>query len=472
MKGKMKISLFRIFILLVILISILSIFYLGKHEIKPKLQEPFATIQKFLDRNQPDSAIVALRFYLTTDSTNPTFYRLLGKANFQKGELHLARNYFIRSLELNSDQKEMRSFLAQIDFDLAQGYWEKDKKEALFYLISVLKNTEDKNLLEKVARLTGGAYKIEQLTNDIFRDDGPSFSPDGKKIIYHSDTSYYSEEYPLKKKITKRSKLFVLDLIENKRVCLTEDSYSESFGRFSPDGNRIVFQRENSLPLDSGGTLNPEQDLILRDLKTGQEEQLTSDKGYEGLASFYPDGQDIAYVKDYSIYVMDLKSRKTKNIYSSGENILTKLQVKPLLRPISPFYPNISPDGKKIVFQAGFDQRKIYLMDLKSSKATCLTYGEENELYPSFSPDGKKILFVLENELYLMDINGKNRIKLTNDGTEKKNPTFSPDGKTIAFCAKGQNQDDHYFEIYLLHLDEPISKPALNDRLKRVAQTL
>ncbi|MCJ7507973.1 MAG: DPP IV N-terminal domain-containing protein [candidate division Zixibacteria bacterium] len=468
----MKITLFRIFILLVILISILSIFYFGKREVRPKLAEPFATIQRLLDKNQPDSAIKALRFNLTADSTNPTFYYLLGKANFQKGELHLARNYFIRSLQLNSDQKEIRSFLAQIDFDLAQTYWEKDKKEALFYLISVLKNTEDKDLLEKVGQLTGGAYKIEQLTGDIFRDDGPSFSPDGKKIIYHSDTSYYSEEYPLKKKIIKKSKLFILDLIENKRTCLTQGDYSESFGRFSPDGNKIIFQRENSLSLDSGGTLNPEQDLILKDLKTNREEQLTSDKGYEGLASFFPDGQSIAYVKDYSIYVMDLKSRKTKNIYSSGENILTELQVKSLLRPISPFYPNTSPDGKKIIFQAGFDKRKIYLMDLRNSKITCLTYGEEDELYPSFSPDGKKILFVLENELYLMDTNSKNRIKLTNDKTEKKNSTFSPDGKKILFCAKGQDQDDHYFEIYLLHLDESISKPALNDRLKRIAQSL
>jgi Tol biopolymer transport system component len=468
----MKLSLFRIFTFLVILVSILSIFYFRKYKVKPKLQEPFATIQKFLDRNQPDSAIIALHSYLAKDNANPTLYYLLGKAYLQKGELHLARNYSVRSLELKPDQKEIRSFLAQIDFDLAQEYWGKDKKETLFYLISVLKNTDDKNLLENVARLTGGAYKIEQLTNDIFADGGPSFSPDNRKVIYHSDRSLYSEEYPLKKKLIKKSKLFLLDLVENKKVCLTRDDYAESFGRFSPDGNKIIFQRENPLPLDSENILNPEQDLILKDLKTGEETQLTSDKGYEGLASFFADGKRIIYVKGYSIYIMNLNNKETKNIYSLGENLLTKLQVQPLLRPISPFYPNISPDGKKIVFQAGFDQRKLYLMDLRSSNITCLTSGETDELYPSFSPDGKKILFISEDELYLRDTNGKNRTKLTNDKTEKKDPAFSPDGKKIIFCAKGKEQDGRYFEIYLLYLEQPISKSELNERLKRIAQSL
>ena len=454
------------------LLSIFSILYFGKYKALPKLQEPYATIQNFLDRNQPDSAIAALRFHLAQDNANPIFYYLLGKAYFQKGESILARNYCIRSLELKSDQEQIRSFLAQIDFGLAQGYWQIDKKEALFYLISVLRNTEDKNMLEKVAQLTGGAYKIDQITNDIFADGGPSFSPDDKKIIYHSDTSFFSEEYPLRKKIIKKSKLFLLDLAENKKTSITSDDYSESFGRFSPDGNRIIFQRENPILSDSENILNPQQDLILKDLKTGKETQLTSDKGYEGLASFFPDGKRIVFVKGYGIYIMDLNNREIKNTYSLDENILTKLQVKPLLRPISPFYPNLTPDGKRIIFQAGFEQRKIYLMDLKSQRVVCLTAGQEDELYPSFSPDGKRILFISQNELYLMDTGGKNRIKLTGDGSEKKDPSFSPDGKRIIFCAKGIEQDNHYFEIYLLHLDEPISRLDLNNRLKRIAQNL
>ena len=111
-------------------------------------------------------------------------------------------------------------------------------------------------------------------------------------------------------------------------------------------------------------------------------------------------------------------------------------------------------------------------MDLKSSKIICLTSGNKEELYPSFSPDGKRILFVLNDELHLMDIDGKNRTKLTNDRSQKKNPSFSPDGKRIIFCAKPKEKEDRYYEIYLLNLEETISKEQLNERLKRIAQNL
>lgn len=473
MNANSKILLLRIFTLSVIFISIFSVFYFRIAPIEPKIPQPFIEIQRFLRQNQPDSAIIALRSFLTKDTTHhPTAYYLLGKSYLQKDQLHLARSYCVRSLESNPDQSEIKSLLAEIDFDLAKSYWDRNKKESLFYLISVIKNTQDKNLLVKVAQLTGGSYKIEQLTNDIFCDGGPSFSPDGKRIIYHSDTSYFSEEYPLRKKIIKKSKLFLLDLITNKKVCLTQKGYSESFARFSADGESIIFQREIPLAQSSEYSLNIQQNLILKNLETNEERQITSDTLYEGLASFFPNGEEITYVKGYSIHIMNLKTKQTKNIYSLGENILTKTKVQSLLRPISPFYPNISPDGGKIVFQAGFKQRRIYLMDLRSSDTICLISGNKEELYPSFSSDGKRILFVSNDELYLMDTNGKNRTKLTNDRSQKKDPSFSPDGKKIIFCAKPKEKEEHYFEIYLLNLEETISKTQLNERLKRIAQNL
>ncbi len=473
MRMNNKILLLRVFTAVVVLGSFASIFFFTGYQTRPKIEGPFAAVNKFLDKDQADSAISILLSFVAHDRTNPVAYHLLGKANFQKGELFLARNYLISSLKSDPNQPQVRAFLAEIDFDLAEKYWQQDKREALFYLISVVRNTEDADLMKKVAQLTGGAYRIEQLTFDIFSAGGPSFSPDGKKIIYHSDTSYYSEEYPLGKKVTKRSKLFLLDLTQSKRICLTQEGLSESFARFSPDGKRIVFQREKPVFESSGRTLNPEQNLILKNLETGEEKELTSEEGYEGLASFFPQGDRIVYARGYGICVMDLKDLKSRNIFSSGENLLTRLQIQPLLEPISPFYPNLSPDGKKVVFQAGFERRAIYLMGLRDSKTVCLSSGEKEEgLYPSFSPDGKKILFLSKDELCLMDTKGKNRIRLTNDKSEKKTPLFSPDGKRILFCAKPKGKEDNYFELYLLSLTESISKTDLNKRLRRIAESL
>lgn len=472
MTANKKVFVLRISTLLVLFLCVISVFYIKKSDITDKTQAPYPDIQKFLNKNQPDSAITALRFLLTKDISNPAIYCLLAQAYLQKDELYLARNYCLRSLELNPLQSQAKSILAQTDFNLAEKCWQNDKKQSLFYLNSVLSNTNDEDLIIKVAQLTGGAYKIEQLTNDIFADGGPSFSPDNKQIIYHSDTSFFSEEYPLTKKIVKQSKLFILDLTQNKKTCLTQSGNSESFGRFSPDGENIVFQREVPSLLDSEDILNFRQDLVSRNLKTGQEKKLTSDKGYEGLVCFFPNENKICYVKDYEICVMDLATNKSKNIYSSGENFLTKTKVQSLLRPISPFHPNVSPDGKKIVFQAGFERIQIYIMDLANFNTVCLSHGEEDEIYPSFSPDGKKILFISNGELWLMNTDGKNKIRLTDDRTEKKDPAFSPDGKKIIFCAKPRERENRYFEIYVLRLDKTISKSELNRRLKRIEEML
>jgi len=472
MTANKKLFVLRVFILLIFFLCIISIFYIKKGGITDKTRESYPHIQKFLNRNQPDSAITALRFLLTEDNSNPAIYCLLAQAYLQKDELYLARNYCLRSLELNPNQSQAKSTLAQTDFSLAEKYWQKDRKQSLFYLNSVLSNTSDQNLIMRVAQLTGGAYRIEQLTNDIFADGGPSFSPDGKRIIYHSDKSFFSEEYPLVKKIAKKSKLFILDLTQNKKTCLTQGEHSESFGRFSPDGENIVFQREIPSLLDSDNTLNFQQDLILRALTTGQEEKLTSDKGYEGLACFFPHENKICYVKNYEICVLDLATGKSEDIYSAGENVLTRTKVQPLLRPISPFYPNVSPDGKKVVFQAGFERIQIYLMDLSNFNTICLSRSQEDEIYPSFSTNGKRILFISDGELWLVGVDGNNKTKLTDDRTEKKDPAFSPDGKKIVFCAKPREKENRYFDIYILRLDETISKPELNRRLERIEEML
>jgi TolB protein len=207
----------------------------------------------------------------------------------------------------------------------------------------------------------------------------------------------------------------------------------------------------------------------LKDLKSKKVKRLTQNKVYDGVATFSPDNEKILFVSDQygGICVMGLDTKKVKSLYQWEEKLLPKIS------PPLPFYPSFSSDGKKILFDAGFAKRKIYMMDADGENLKCLSGLENEDFFPSFSPDVKRIAFISNrdgaDELYLMNSDGAQERRLTFDGMDKKYPCFSPDGKTIAYVAKPEEQKDQYFEIYFLSLNQIILK---NELIKRIENLL
>ena len=115
-------------------------------------------------------------------------------------------------------------------------------------------------------------------------------------------------------------------------------------------------------------------------------------------------------------------------------------------------------------------------MDPKKEELTRITDRTTDCYFPSYSPDGKRIVFVSghpeEEDLFLMNNDGMGLMRLTYDGGSKRYPAFSPDGKSIVFSAKREGEPDYYFEIYLLSLDNTISKDKLEERLKELEKTI
>ena len=77
--------------------------------------------------------------------------------------------------------------------------------------------------------------------------------------------------------------LSVVCLAEPELVRLTTDGHFKQRPCWSPDGKQVVFARHQ------GATIF----LFLRDLKTGQEERLTSHTSAEFDAVFSPDGMSL-----------------------------------------------------------------------------------------------------------------------------------------------------------------------------------
>lgn len=151
---------------------------------------------------------------------------------------------------------------------------------------------------------------------------------------------------------------------------------------------------------------------------------ITETAGFDELSpSISPDGKYMAYQKGY-----DSSSNTEiwlKNL-TTGENMLLGKGVT----------PSISPDGKKIAFAKveSSNTRNVWVMDIDGSNAQQLTTSE-NEFagYPKWSPSGRKIVFQSNKkkgnfDIFVMDANGTGLVQLTTNESDDCTPFWAKDG--------------------------------------------
>lgn len=485
-KKLLKVLIPILVVFICILLSKIALQHFSK-EVSPDTskEECLRIASEYVKKNEPESAIYPLLLAIQKNKDDPQAHFLLAQTYYQTQIYHLARKECETALALDTQNKKAFDLLTRIRFEQVRIKWDrgdlKDSvslREAISEFVYVLNNTEDQNLIDSVADLTGGKYKIKRLTNDLFFDNAPSFSHDGKRIVFHSDTNYFSEDYGLQKREVKKSRIFVMDANGENKISLSsneKDDSSEQFPRFSFDDKKIVYEKENQNPEQKDTAFNLDRDIFIKTLDTGEVGRLTNNDTYDGLASFSPDDKRILFVRGHpgggsSLLILNLETKESKNIpfKESWEEKIIRRPTGLLL----PYCPSFAPDGKKILFHAGYENRKIFLMDEDGENLTCLTRGRTDNFFPAISPDGKKIVFVSnqydQDDLFSVNSDGSNRTRLTYDGGEKRYPSFSPDGNSIVFAGKQKEQDDRYFEIYLLNLKETISKEKLIERLEEM----
>ncbi len=153
------------------------------------------------------------------------------------------------------------------------------------------------------------------------------------------------------------------------------------------------------------------------------------------IPSLSPDVSKIYYLsnknEDYfltSLYVYDIKTGKSELIQKGIGSTFS-----------------IFPDGKKILYSKLTEKNKnlvkihdLYIYDLEKKKEKRLTFGLRAN-NPNLSPDGKTIVFTSQKDgtinLHLIDIEGKNHRQLTyfQNGEQLFNPRFSPNGQQNRF---------------------------------------
>ncbi|MCE7065198.1 DPP IV N-terminal domain-containing protein [Dyadobacter sp. CY326] len=122
-----------------------------------------------------------------------------------------------------------------------------------------------------IAIIDQDGTNLKVLTDGSGNYGFPSWSPDGKKIVYRASTE--------------NSKgLFILDVATGKSTILTQDSH-DNFPAWSPAGDVIAFTRKAGNNYD------------IYTIKTdgNQLQRLTTDPGNDAQCSWSPDGKWIAY---------------------------------------------------------------------------------------------------------------------------------------------------------------------------------
>ena len=219
------------------------------------------------------------------------------------------------------------------------------------------------------------------LTNDANDDGSPSWSPDGKRIVFSSDRDNDREH---------NIEIYVMDADGSNPQRLTNNLTEDQHPSWSPDGKRIVFRARRPGHFESNFGITYE--IYVMDADGGNEQRLTENRKNDDTPSWSPDGKRIAFMSDrkgdfqnFEIYVMDADGGNLQNLTNNRA------------RDGSPSW---SPDGERITFTTTRDgnlNSEIYVMDADGGNLQNLTNNPDRDVNPawlnspfSVSPAGKK----------------------------------------------------------------------------------
>lgn len=236
-----------------------------------------------------------------------------------------------------------------------------------------------------------------QVTNNHTINLSPSWTPDGRSILYTS----YKDRNP---------SLYLFDLYRGSDIKFSSRTGLNLGGKWSPDGQTVA------VSLERGGNT----DIYLLDRAGKLIRRLTDDPGIEVSPSWSPDGQHLVFVSDRSgtpqLYIFELASGKTRRLtYSGGYNTA----------------PAWSPKGDRIAYIGRVGGRfAIFSIPVDGGEPQMLTSSSADSEDPSWSPDGRFIVFSSNRagryHLYIMQSGGENQRRLTGSGGDDTKPSWSP----------------------------------------------
>jgi len=335
------------------------------------------------------------------------------------------------------------------------------------------------SVLQAAGRMIGIGYRITIVTDNVVADYAPKFFPGGKRIVFFSRLEREGLEDITLHDIRYQTQIRIQDIEGGEPMVISDGRASEFFPDVSPDGRYVVCQRADGDTLKGEWTAAQDSYLYLYDLQTGKGRPLGQDNLYGTCPRFTPSGTAVVFVTGS----LGTEGRISTVDIQTGE-LTPRYRYTKLFRfnvPGAVFYPSFFPDGKRMVFQAGYLQQKgVYTSDEYGRDIVRLTQNvrewnqDAREWNPAVSPDGKNIVFISQGaygeELFICRTDGAARRQITFDTYDKAFPSYSPDGRFIAYSAKKMEQPDADYEIYMVDLLSPPDRAQIVARAREIAQ--
>jgi len=274
----------------------------------------------------------------------------------------------------------------------------------------------------------------------------PALSPDGRYVYYSQDTTP-GRVWQYDKDSTKQ--IFVIQRLDRKTG--ETDAYVAGAGGAirpvpSRDGKSLAFVRRTPAMTSAlyvkdlaSGLERPIYDKLDRDLQ-----ETDGSQGNTPAYAWTPDGGSIVFWSAGKIRRVDVKTKAVTEIpvhVKAERRVAASLRFPVDVAPDAfdvkmPRWPQMSPDGSKIVFQA---LGKLYVRDAAAGEPKRLTsQNDHGEIYPAWSRDGLQIVYTTWNDEALGSIrvvgaDGASDHAVTSQPGHYEEPQFSPDGKWIVF---------------------------------------
>jgi hypothetical protein len=222
-------------------------------------------------------------------------------------------------------------------------------------------------------------------------------------------------------------------------VALTTRGVRQASPRFAPDGAWVAY---------ASGTLTrfPEIRLVRPD--GSGDHRLALRNGGSGLA-WTPDGREVVFA--------EVQVHRTFSVFGdlSAADVATG-KVRRLTRGARAYDPDVSPDGRRVVFaRKRGDRSELFTVGLDGSRMEPLTSSAEGVEWsgPRWSPDGSwvaasRLLPGGWLDLVRVDATSGAVRQLTHDRAKDVEPTFTPDGSALLF----RSDRDGVSNLYALRL--------------------
>lgn len=255
------------------------------------------------------------------------------------------------------------------------------------------------------------------MTDSLYDDREPAWSPDGKSIAFSSDRKGAGDP---------SYNIWTIDLTTGALKQLTSNPNEDRLPTWSPDGARIAYARPRG----------DKSALWVTSLTDGDETLLKEVAGRIDAPSFGPKGE-LAYV------VADQASSHLEVDGATGSEDENVFPFRASWTPKSGYYyvsdgkirQRTGKSVKSIPFTAGLEVTQPSYARAKRDWDSTAPRKVLGIARPTLSPNGEKIAFIALGDLYVVSSKGGKPKNLTKDHAMDADPSRSPNGKQIAYSS-------------------------------------